>query len=440
MKALLKNWLLPINCNSFLIKNKMSLVLILFFLFPKLSNAQIANYVNNGGFEVPKSNNLQKAKYWDAIDTNKYVGLMYSAIINPFLVPISSLTYQWPKSGNNYFISTLLYKPNTSQTTRGYPRNLLKGILQTGKTYCVKFYCNVTNNSTYGVDGLGAYFGDNTTDTISHCMTPISYLTPQIQNPTNNIISDTLNWIPITGTFVAVGTEKYMILGNFKSDAATNSVMINPTNLPTIASDIIFDDVSVIDIDLPAYAGPDIWGIPFNTVYLGRPQDVGIDEACMWYKLPNTTTAIDTAAGINVTVGVTTNTYVVRQEICGNVKWDTVIVYPSATGNVEWQMLNDKLNIYPNPANEIINIEFVTLSGVVASNSKIQIINSLGQIVREEEINFKNKTAAIKTDDLENGVYFLKLSSRGTRDLKTDPSYRQDDNNLNFIKRFVIAR
>jgi hypothetical protein len=160
----------------------------------------------------------------------------------------------------------------------------------------------------------------------------------------------------------------------------------------------------------------------------------------MWYKLPNTTTAIDTAAGITVTVGVTTNTYVVRQEICGNVKWDTVIVYPSATGNVEWQMLNDKLNIYPNPANEIINIEFVTLSGVEASNIKIQIINSLGQIVREEEINFKNKTAAIKTDDLENGVYFLKLSSRGTRDLKTDPSYRQDDNNLNFIKRFVIAR
>ncbi len=125
---------------------------------------------------MPKSNNSQKAKYWDAIDTTRFVGVMYSKIINPFLVPISGLTYQWPRSGNNYFITALLYKPNTPQTGRGYPRNLLKDTLHAGKTYCVKFYCNITNNSTYGVGGLGAYFGDNSTDTIHYCMTPISYL------------------------------------------------------------------------------------------------------------------------------------------------------------------------------------------------------------------------------------------------------------------------
>jgi len=264
-EELLKNYFLPINLNSFLFKKQKALFCFLFFSFI-ISKGQIANYVNNGGFEVPKSNNLQKAKYWEAIDTNKYVGLMYSAIIPPYLVPINSVTYQWPRHGNAWFGSTLLYKPNTTQTNRGYPRNLLKGTLQAGKTYCVKFYCNITNNSTYGVDGLGAYFGDNTTDTISHCMTPISYLTPQIQNPTNNIIGDTLNWIPITGTFVANGIEKYMILGNFKSDASTNSAIINPTYLPGIFCDVLYDDISVIDIALPAYAGPDIWGIPTNTV------------------------------------------------------------------------------------------------------------------------------------------------------------------------------
>ncbi|MDP1802994.1 MAG: T9SS type A sorting domain-containing protein [Bacteroidota bacterium] len=412
MKALLKNWLLPINCNSFLNKNKMGFLLILFFLLFKYSNSQIANYVNNGSFEVPKYFNAQKAKYWEATDTTKYVGVMYSAIIPPYLVPTSGPTYQWPRTGNAWFASTLLFKPNTPQTARGYPRNTLKGTLQAGKTYCVKFYSNITNNSTYGVDGLGAYFGDNTTDTIHYCMTPITYLTPQIQNPVNNILSDTLNWTLITGTFVANGTEKYMMLGNFKSDAATNSVMINSTTT-VIASEVIYDDVSVIDIDLPAFAGPDVWGIPLNSVYLGRPQDVGIDEACMWYHLPNTTTAIDTAAGINVTVATTTQTYMVKQDICGNVKYDTVIVYASATGINEQETILDNVNLFPNPASDELNIALSVQTNI--DFNRIFIYNSIGQLIREEEITFKNNKAFINTANLQSGVYYLNMKGINKR-------------------------
>jgi len=421
MKALLKNWLLLINCKNFFYKKQGVFIYLLFFYFMP-SKAQIANYVNNGSFEVPNINNLQKAKYWDAIDSVSFVGLMYSKIIPPYLVPANSLTYQWPKSGNNYLVSTLFYMPNTNQTTRGYPRNVLKGTLAAGKTYCVRFYCNITTNSTYGVDGLGAYFGDNATDTISQCMTPIDYLIPQIQNPTNNIISDTLNWIPITGTFTANGTEKYMILGNFKSDVATHSVMINPTHLPTIATDVLYDDVSVIDIDLPAYAGPDIWGIPTNTVYLGRPQDVGIDEACMWYHLPNTTTAIDTAAGITVTVASTTQTYMVKQDICGNIKYDTVIVYASGVGLVSSSAVENSIKMYPNPVNDLLNIESEVFK---EEEFKLQIYNNLNQIVREEDINFKNKNVLIKTNELPNGVYLLSI---------------KNNQSGSFSKRFVIAR
>ncbi len=434
--------------NKFFYLKYYKFLMLVVFLFPNYSFGQIANYVSNGSFEDCLNCNQSFApliaKYWSSLDTNKFFGAILTSLPPTGQVPNNSYTYQWPRTGNNYFISTLFFKPNTQQTLRGYSRNRLKQKLQVNKTYCVKVYYNITNQCTYGVDGFGAYFADSTSDTITRCEKPITFLAPQIQNPTNNILSDTLNWSLLTGTFTANGNEKYMILGNFKSDAATNSVIINPANLPIIASDILYDDISVIDIDLHAYAGPDIWGIPFNTVYLGRPQDVGIDEACMWYKLPNTTTAIDTAAGITVTVGVTIDTYVVRQEICGNVKWDTVIVYPSATGNVEWQMLNDKLNIYPNPANEIINIEFVTLSGVEACNTNYSIINSLGQIVREEVLRQAQQpngtfTATINTKDLANGVYLLNLSSRGTRDLNPDPSLR-NDNTSSVTKRFVIAR
>jgi hypothetical protein len=148
---------------------------------------------------------------------------------------------------------------------------------------------------------------------------------------------------------------------------------------------------------------------------------VGIDEACMWYKLPivitPTTPAIDTAAGIWVNP-ITTSTYVVRQEICGNVKWDTAVVYQTALG-IAPLSLGEGLGVrlYPNPANEKLNITSTIDNGVY----EITIYNAFGQVLREEEITFQSSPprgraerglASIKTDDLENGVYVLKLSNK----------------------------
>jgi hypothetical protein len=81
MKALQKNWLLPDNKRCFLHKNQMGLLLILFFLLSLSIKSQIANYVNNGSFEIPKINNLQKPQYWDAIDSNKFMGILLSKIM-----------------------------------------------------------------------------------------------------------------------------------------------------------------------------------------------------------------------------------------------------------------------------------------------------------------------------------------------------------------------
>ncbi|MDP3557836.1 MAG: FG-GAP-like repeat-containing protein [Bacteroidota bacterium] len=102
---------------------------------------------------------------------------------------------------------------------------------------------------------------------------------------------------------------------------------------------------------------------------------------------------------------------------------------------------NILFELFPNPANDILNIG---LSDTEALETlTIQVINSFGQIVKEEVLHLaqkiKNeKTAFIKIDDLPNGVYILKLSSRGTRDLNPDSSYRRNDNYL--TKRFVISQ
>ncbi|MBK7311459.1 MAG: hypothetical protein IPI93_11900 [Sphingobacteriaceae bacterium] len=321
-------------------------------------------------------------KHWRSIDSTMSANVAFYSTCFPN-VPYS-LTFQWPRTGNNFCYGAFLCQPPQCQPqNRGYLRNRLKANLQSGKTYCVKFYVSIGNPSSYGIDGFAAHFSDNSLDTITTCCVPLPYLVPQVQNPTGNIISDTLNWTLVTGTFVATGNEKFMVIGNFKTDAATTKTLILPSSLPFVAADVGIDDVSCIDINLPAFAGPDAFCIPGNSVYIGRPQDVGIDEACMWFKLPNMTNAIDTAAGIWVTPTTPTSTYIVKQDICGVIKYDTVVVYQSGVGFNDLQMYSDNINLSPNPTSDNLNISFT--QGI----SLVSITNSLGQVIRQQDLDPK---------------------------------------------------
>jgi hypothetical protein len=235
------------------------------------------------------------------------------------------------------------------------------------------------------------------------------------------MITDTLGWTLITGTFVANGTEKHCVIGNFKSDANTNKILINPTILPTIGCDILVEDVSCIPTDLPAFAGADIWGIPNTTVYIGRQRDVGIDEACTWYNMTNTLTPIANAAGLTLTVALSTQTYMVKQDICGIIKYDTVVVNASALGNYEWEQLNENIKLYPNPATDNLFLQSNLLNGKV----RLNWYNALGQLIREEDIGFENNEATLNTSDLQSGVYFLNITT---------------EQNYVMKKRLVVAR
>jgi hypothetical protein len=377
--------------------------------FPLSFFSQIANYVGNGSFEVTFSCSslISQAKYWNAVDS---VNGGFSPIISSCYgaVPLNNVHYQWPRTGNNYIRSGFFCQPPTCspEVNRLYLRNRLRVKLQAGVNYCVKYYVNIDNTSTYGIDGFGAYFGDNTLDTIVKTTVPLTYLTPQVQNAAGNILIDTLNWTAVSGTFVANGTEKFLVIGNFKSDAATGKTFINPTYSPGIFCDVMIDDVSCIPLDLPAYAapGPDIWAIPGTTTYIGRPQDVGIDEACEWFKLPNTTSVIANVAGLTLTVAAGTETYMVKQDICGVIKYDTVVVHASNVGAEKFEVLSSEFKVYPQPANDKLTIECSVLGD---EDITLRVFNHLGQLVREEEIVFRNKRGDFNIVDLSEGIYTI---------------------------------
>ena len=440
--VLSKSWLLRnrINCCR-------SAVLIIYLFLPAAHYSQIANYVNNGGFEdhydcaLPAP--ISMVKYWRSMDSVNYQPLLASSCSGLTTVPLNGFTYQWPRSGESYILTGFLCEPPacSPEFTRAYLRNRLKGNLQQGKTYCVKFYVNISNNSSYGIDGFAAYFGDNSLDTINKACIPLTFLIPQVQNPANNLITDTLKWTLVTGTFVATGNEKNMAIGNFKSDAFTNKVQIDTLN-PGIGTDGCVDDVSCIDIDLPPYAcaTTNTYVIPGDSVFLGRDPDVGIDEDCMWYKLPNTTTPFDTVAGFWAKPVVTT-TYVVRQEICGNVKWDTVVVSASALGIEDLGFVTNDLRLYPVPAKEELTLQW-TSEEYEKEFTKGEILNSLGQVVGEMELSYTNRSAAISIKDLAEGVYILVLSQSQNAALRQaqGPTTWETQGPGILRKRFIISR
>ncbi|MBX3163416.1 MAG: T9SS type A sorting domain-containing protein [Bacteroidetes bacterium] len=424
VKLFLKNCLLLSGNSCVSIKHTkllMQLGVFLFCLTAQRSAAQrIGNYIANGDFEkyydCSTPYMIQKAKYWTGIDTSCGGGVWLS-ICNGKVPKWSAGgvidSYQYPHSGQAFYGGVFYYTTFTPTEQRTPARNRLKATLKEGKNYCVKFYANVSNGSPYGIDGIGAYFGGNEIDTITYCHVPLSYLTPQVQNLQGNIITDTLNWIPITGTFTANGTEKYLVLSNFLSNEDTDTLMINPTHLPMIYSEFCIDDVSCIPIDLEAYAGRDTTIFIGDSVYIGRENDFAIDTGCVWYKLPSTT-AIDTISGMWVKPPIGTHTYVVRQELeCSSLKWDTVIVNVKekiidTTGVEEFEDESLKLRVYPNPVSSVMSVELGVMNGEV----EIKIIDVLGKELKDENLKLKEGKGEIDVSGLENGIYILKITNK----------------------------
>lgn len=79
--------------------------------------------------------------------------------------------------------------------------------------------------------------------------------------------------------------------------------------------------------------------------------------------------------------------------------------------------LIQNFSVYPNPATDVANVEFSSVNNQAV---KLEIVNPMGQVVIAEVIqanNGKNKVL-IGTQDLTNGVYFVKVISGGTQQVK----------------------
>ncbi len=313
------------------------LLVALVFLF-KNSNAQ--NLIQNGSFEnytnidctyggftnnFPPNNHvvdnwyeLNSSDYFSSVCTNTYTG-----------IPENVFGESFAKNGNSY-VGFILFAANGDM--KEYVYQQLSSPLQAGKMYCLSFYVSRADGITHAIHSIGAHFS-NTTPTLFNGY--YSNKTPQIINQ-NGFITDTIGWTQIQGCYTAIGGEQYITIGNFNSNANTDTLYVGSVNPEPGAYKYAYyyiDDITLID-----------------------QTTVGIKD-------------------INYELG--------------------------------------EMNVYPNPANDVLNINL----GTIKENTEIKMFDALGELVLNEKLTAQN--SSLKTHHLQSGVYFYTILV-GEKNIKTD--------------------
>ena len=189
------------------------------------------NLVPNAGFETqdacPAPDEIFLAPPWNS-----------ASMATPDLFNTTCASQNLP--GRTGIGSSGVYAYTTFANNREYIQAELNSPLQAGQGYCVSFYVKRLNYR-YAVNRMGAYFSNGE---ISQGNTSYINVTPQVENDPGNMLSSSSTWTQISGSFTAVGGESHLVIGNFSTDADTDTLVANAAHASKVAYYMI-DDISV---------------------------------------------------------------------------------------------------------------------------------------------------------------------------------------------------
>ena len=162
-------------------------------------------------------------------------------------------------------------------TDREIILGLLTEPLVSGIDYHVEFFVSMMDSVWYASRNIGILF---TEDEPSNDLNTLFTLVPQIKYSGAGYLDDKIGWTKVEGSFTAQGGERYLTIGNFDTDEATDTLFVEGGGVfrpdqPDLfnASYYYIDGVSVI---------PD-------SIYLGTG-DIEQEEGFSLYPNPATET------------------------------------------------------------------------------------------------------------------------------------------------------
>ncbi len=131
-----------------------------------------------------------------------------------------------PHSGDSYAGIYCYY--NTNALSREYIQHHLQQPLLAGEYYTLTFWVSLADCSGFAVNDVGAYISS---------VRPNQQPNPSVFNLTPQVIasatiSDTSDWVMISGTFQAVGGELWITIGSFGNAPQVQTAMPGPLPAP----------------------------------------------------------------------------------------------------------------------------------------------------------------------------------------------------------------
>jgi hypothetical protein len=326
------------------------------------------------------------------------VGYLNSCMSGSLSVPTQYFSpgypsYQVPHSGNAYASYAHLYAITTAQPR--YPHVPLIDTLKTGKTYCVTYYVSLWNDCKYSTDKFGALFTATPFNCTVTNQTLTTGYTPQVVSPAGYLYNDTLNWQEVSGTFIADGTEAYLTIGNFYTNAQHTITLSYPSGVRNVL-EYYLDDVSVEEVEI-AKAKNDTLIYATDSVVIGK----NASEAALFSWQPTTGLSCINCPNPKASPTITT-TYTVTKTQCKSVTSDVITVTVSPVGINEVGMPNVESRILPNPASDLVTVtsryDF----------EKIELLSITGQVLLTETVN--SKSHQLQLQNFAEGIYFIRIT------------------------------
>ena len=234
-------------------------------------------------------------------------------------VPYYGSGFQYAKDGQAY--AGIFCYDTVWKNDREYVQVALKETLIKDRIYCAGFWVNLAEFVQYAVDKIGMFISANP---ISLSVPSFLPYIPQIESPSGVFLTDTLNWVLISGSFQAQGGEKYLTIGNFRDDTNTGHSVFNGHYGFGPISYYIIDAVFLYECDSAkiAEAGTDITICRDNSVVLGSSTLSG----CKYKWTPASSLNIDTIAQPVASPQVTTTYYLTLTDPFYQITTDSVVV------------------------------------------------------------------------------------------------------------------
>ena len=225
---------------------------------------------NGGAFEIAGSPSFHHVvDNWYTLQSPDYFTSQCNTGTSYYNVPSNLFGISYAKTQNSYVgIGVFDIRFNYQE----YIYQNLSSLLKADSVYCLSFFVSRADRFPFAVKQIGAYFSNNLPSLSSGYVNAA----PQIINNTG-FITDTVNWVEIQGCFTAQGGEQYITIGNFNSNANTDTLRIQSTNpLTGIGTDVSYyyiDSVSLWQNNFPTFIKDEqknefvsVWPNPANGV------------------------------------------------------------------------------------------------------------------------------------------------------------------------------